>query len=82
MIIKRNIAVSDDGFIFDSHNGNSYSVNELGAQIINLIKQKKSKDEIKAYILEKYQTDSSTIEKDLIDFTSMLNRFNLVENND
>ena len=41
MDIKDNIAISSNGFIFDSGTGESYSVNPPGADIIGWIKELK-----------------------------------------
>ena len=38
MKLKRNIAVSESGFLFDPTSGESYSLNEQGLEILNLMK--------------------------------------------
>jgi len=54
MKLKRNIAVSESGFLFDPTNGESYSLNEQGLEILNLLKKSKSDNEITSYITETY----------------------------
>lgn len=79
MKLKKNIAVSETGFIFDSTTGDSYSLNTVGAEIINMLKANKQKEEIKASIFKKYEVDDVTFEKSYYDFINMLKQFNLVE---
>jgi hypothetical protein len=80
MKIKRKIAVSESGFLFDPTNGESYSLNDLGLEILNLLKEGRSDSEIVEYITGKYEVGPEEFEKYYLDFTGMLRQFNLVEN--
>lgn len=82
MKIKNNIAISDSGFIFNPSNGESFSVNPIGVEIISLLKEGKTDAEIKKAVLDKYQTDDATFEKDFYDFISLLKNQSLLEVND
>lgn len=79
MKIKKNVAISDSGFIFNPSTGDSYSTNPIGIEIIQMLKDGKSVDEIKGYVNNAYQTDSTSIEKDLYDFVTMLDKYKLTE---
>lgn len=79
MKINKNIAVSESGFIFNASRGDSFSANPIAKEIINLIKDGRSQDEIKDYVLNTYQVDEETVEKDLYDFISQLSQHNLIE---
>jgi len=79
MNIKKNIALSDSGFIFNPSSGESFSVNPIGVEIINMLKDGKEKDEIKSEILNKYVTDDATFERDYYDFVNILNHYLLTE---
>jgi len=46
MKLKKNIAISESGFVFDPNSGESYSLNPIGAEIIELLKLEKKSDEI------------------------------------
>jgi hypothetical protein len=72
MKIKKNVAISESGFIFNPTTGDSFSTNPIGLEIIRMLKEDKSKDEIRKTILSKYVTDESTFEKDYYDFAMML----------
>ena len=80
MNIKRNLAISDSGFPFNPSTGDAYSLNPIAQQIFSLMKEGKSDGEIKARILEDYNIDSSTFEKDFYDFIGLLNNYKLLEN--
>jgi len=79
MKLKKNVATSESGFIFNPGNGDSFSVNDIGAEIITLMKEGKSQEEIIEVVTAKYDTDRSQVERDLEDFVSLLVSFNLIE---
>jgi len=79
MKIKKNIALSDSGFIFNPSTGESFSVNPIGVEIIKMLKENKEKDDIRDAILEKYQTDEGTFERDYYDFINIINHYLLSE---
>lgn len=72
MKINSNLAVSDSGFIFNPSNGDSFSTNTVGADIIRLLKEGKSLAEIKKEMAAKYEVEASVFEKDYEDFISQL----------
>ena len=79
MKIRKNIAVSDSGFIFNPLTGDSFSVNPIGQSIINSFQEKKSDEEILDDILQEYRIDKNTAEKDLNDFMRMLENYKLID---
>jgi hypothetical protein len=79
MKIKRNIAISDSGFVFDPSSGDSFSTNPIGLEIIKMLKENKSAQDIKASILKDYMIDEASFEKDYYDFVNMLGKLKLAE---
>jgi hypothetical protein len=79
MILKKNIATSDSGFIFNPSTGDSYSSNPIGSEILQLLKQGNSPQEIKKMILEKYDVENGQLERDWDDFKNQLKEANLIE---
>ncbi|MFH2143861.1 MAG: PqqD family protein [Bacteroidota bacterium] len=79
MKIKKNIAVSENGFVFDPTTGESYSLNEMGTEFLNMLKSGKTKEKIKKEILLKYDVDEVTFEKSFSDFINMLVNYQLIE---
>ena len=82
MRIKKNIALSDTGFVFNPSTGESFSVNPIGAEILKLLKEGKDRDQIKAAIIDQYQTDEATIDRDFDDFVNMMKHYLLTENDE
>ncbi len=81
MKLKKNVAVSETGFLFNPSTGDSYSINPIGMDIVNMMHEGRSKDEIKRRIMADYVCDESTFEKDFYDFTLMLRNYKLLEEN-
>lgn len=77
-MIKKNIATNDMGFVFNPATGDSFSSNPTAASIIQFLKEEKSISEIRKLLLETYDTDKATIEKDLDDFINILKEHNLL----
>jgi len=82
MQINKNIAISDSGFIFNPSSGDSFSTNQVGLEIIRLLKENKNKEELISEIVQLFSIDESTLEKDLGDFFLMLQSYQLLNEND
>ncbi len=79
MNVRKNIAISDEGFLFNPSTGDSFSTNPIGAELINLLKKNVSTEEIVDIICQKYDVDRLLFERDLEDFTIQLKDFNVLE---
>jgi hypothetical protein len=79
MKLKKNVAVSEAGLLFNPVTGESFSVNPIGVEILNLLRDEKSFEEISEIILSKYTTDIKTLETDYNDFLEILSHNNLLE---
>ncbi|MEA4935380.1 MAG: PqqD family protein [Paludibacter sp.] len=79
MRIRKNIATSDEGFLFNPTTGDSFSTNLIGSEIISLLKKDKSPAEISDIICEHYDVDKILFERDLEDFTSLLKEYSILE---
>ncbi|MCF8368308.1 MAG: PqqD family protein [Bacteroidales bacterium] len=79
MKIKQNIAISESGYVFNPSTGESFSINQTGVEIFNMLKEGKSYEEISAIFSKKYNADKDTFEKDYNDFTGILQQHLLVE---
>ena len=82
MRINKNIAVSDSGFVFNSTTGESFTVNPIGSEIIELLRQDKTVDQVNQELLIRYNADIVTIEKDVSDFITILKQYSLIDNTD
>ncbi len=79
MKLKKNIATSDEGFIFNPSTGDSFSTNPIGSEIISLLKQEKNSKEIAEILCSKFDVDRDQLEKDLDDFESQLKDYNILD---
>lgn len=79
MIIKGNIALSENGFVFNPATGDSYTINNTGKEFLMFIREGKNIDQITSLMLEKYDVDKTTLEKYLADFLNDLSVNNLLE---
>lgn len=79
MRLKKNIATSESGFIFNPAMGDSYSANPIAADILLRLKEGLPQSDIKKYILDKYDVEPSQLEKDWDDFSNQLREANLLD---
>jgi len=79
MRIRKNIAISDTGFVFNPTTGDSYSINQVGREILGYLGEEKSKDDIISLMTSEYDIDAPSFEKYFFDFLSMLRQFELLD---
>jgi hypothetical protein len=79
MKFKNSIAVSTSGLIFNPDTGESFSVNPMGSEIINYLKEGKDAGEIGQEITKKYNVDQKSFDKDFEDFVGQLRTYTLIE---
>jgi hypothetical protein len=79
MKLRKNIATSEAGLIFNPGTGDSFSVNNTGNEILARLKENCSVEEIINFISSKYDVEKIQLEKDLDDFISQLSDYNLLE---
>ena len=80
MHLKKNIATSETGFIFNPGTGDSYSANPIAAEIIGMLKEGTPISSIKVHIMATYEVTASQLEKDWDDFCNQLKYANLLDN--
>ena len=79
MLIKENIALSENGFVFNPSTGDSFTMNNTGKEVIMLIKEGKNISQITELMMEKYDVDHIMLERYLSDFMNDLSINNLLE---
>lgn len=72
MKITEEVRISDNGFIFNSKTGDSFTVNATGLELTRLLAQGNDFESIKTIFLEKYDLDDLTFEKDFYEFCAMI----------
>jgi PqqD family protein of HPr-rel-A system len=78
--LKKSIALSESGFIFDPTTGDSYSVNQTGSKIIEYLKEGLSEDQIIDKLNDTFDSDKELMQKDLDDFLQHLKQLKMIEN--
>ena len=78
--LKENVAISESGFVFDPATGDSFSMNPIGVEIMNMLQAGNSQEEIFAHILSKFDVEKDVFEQNYYDFMGMLRQFNLLDN--
>jgi fructose-1,6-bisphosphatase/inositol monophosphatase family enzyme len=79
MNIKKNIATSENGFIFNPATGDSFSANKLAALILTEMKAGTADEEIKEDILSRYEVTPEQLNRDWDDYLLQLRDANLLE---
>jgi hypothetical protein len=79
MVIKGNIALSENGFIFNPSTGDSFTLNNTGKEVLILIKEGRNISQIMELLSEKYDIDRISLERYISDFVNDLSANNLME---
>jgi hypothetical protein len=77
--IRKNIAISETGFIFNPLTGDSFSVNETGLFLLHMLQEGRDSESILEVFRETFELDKNSAEMDLSDFLSMLKSYQLTE---
>ena len=72
------LAVNEEGFVFDPVTGESFTVNQTGLLILKDLKEGKSQEEIIKDITENFEVSQEEAERDLIDFIEKLRSYRLI----
>lgn len=81
MKLKKNIATSESGFIFNPATGDSFAANPLAADIVARVRDGVAEAVIKADILDRYDVRPAQLEKDWDDLLAQLRDHHLLEIN-
>lgn len=79
MKLKRNIAISENGFLFNPETGDSYILNPIAKEIVNHLEEGSEVADIKQLLLNRYEVDLVTLEKNMEDFLEMLQHNELLD---
>lgn len=78
MKIAEEVKISDNGFVFNSKTGDSFSLNPFGLEMIKSIREEKDFEQLKKEILEKYDVDDLSVEKDYYEFCALLKHYQII----
>lgn len=72
------LAMSENGFVFDPLTGYSYNVNETGRFILKCLNEEMNNNEIIHKLVEEYEVSPDLAENDLNYFYSQLSVYQLI----
>ncbi len=79
MKINKNLAISENGFCLNPVTGESFSINPIGAEIIQLFKAGMTSEKVVKELCTSYNIDEATMERDLYDFVNVLKHHQLIQ---
>ncbi len=71
------LALSDEGFVFDPNTGDSFQVSATGLFLLQALKDGRGDDEAAQLLTEKYEVTLEEARRDCADFRSRLRNLNL-----
>jgi PqqD family protein of HPr-rel-A system len=79
-VVPESVAVSDSGFLFLASSGETFTLNPIGKEMFALLKEGVSLSAIKEKLLDEYDVEVTTLERDVEDFLNQLKTYKLVSN--
>jgi hypothetical protein len=78
MKIPEEVKISENGFVFNSKTGDSFSLNPFGLELIKNIQQEKDFESLKTEILAKYEVNDLAFERDFYEFCALLKHHQII----
>ena len=66
------LAISESGFVFDPVSGHSFTLNETALTILRLLQKDRRIEDLRRQLLEDYEVDETTLDRDLLEFLGSL----------
>jgi len=79
MKMKSNIALSESGFVFNPNTGESFTLNPVGQELFEMIRDGKDYATIRKRFQDVYEVEESIFEKDYEDFVHLLHSYQIME---
>jgi len=73
------LALSDDGFLFDSSTGNTFTLNATGTFILKKLIGGMGREGIAANLVEIYDTSEDMVLRDLVQFFQFLTELGIID---
>lgn len=71
------LALSDEGFVFDPQTGDSFQVSETGIAVLRALKEGRSDEEVAQQLVANFEVSPEEARRDCTDFRSQLKNFGL-----
>jgi len=79
MQLRRNLATSEDGFLFNPSTGDSFAANPVAADILRMLKEGRTVDGIREALLAAYDVEANRLDRDMADFERQLREAGLLQ---
>jgi len=74
----RQLAINEEGFVFNPVTGESWTVNSTGLSILKLLQKGEDEDTIARHIAAEFEVDLETARRDVVDFIEKLRSYRLL----
>lgn len=71
------LALSDEGFVFDPQTGDSFQVSETGMVVMHALKEGRNDEEIAQQLVTRFDVSLEEARRDCTDFRGQLKNFGL-----
>jgi len=75
----KSLMINEEGFAFDPRTGNTYNISGVGLLVVNALKAGTQTAQVVDAIVERYDVDRRTADRDLEGFLNELERNRLIE---
>jgi hypothetical protein len=76
----KDLAISESGFLFDPYSGTTFTLNNTGKFILQLLMEGKGIEEIEASLRDKFEVGEEDLRNDIYEFVSLLEENRLLPN--
>jgi len=77
----KDLAISESGFLFDPYSGTTFTLNNTGKFILQLLMEGKAIEEIEAALRDKFEVGEEDMRNDIYEFVNSLKDNHLLPNN-
>ena len=77
----KDLAISESGFLFDPYSGTTFTLNNTGKFILQLLMEEKGVEEMETALREKFEVGEEDLRNDIYEFVSLLKENHFLQNN-
>lgn len=74
----KQLAINEEGFVFDPTSGESFTVNRTGLAVLKGLREDKSREQIAALLVESFEVTQDEAEADAADFIARLQTYKMI----
>jgi hypothetical protein len=77
----KDLAISESGFLFDPYSGTTFTLNNTGKFILQLLMEGKGVEEIESALRDKFEVGEEDLRNDIYEFVNLLKENHFLPNN-